>query len=83
MATALTRDQLVQYLETDLRVDMADVQDSTPLFSSGTVDSFAIVELMLFLEQTTGAKLNPEDVTLDNLDSIELILGFAAARAGA
>lgn len=77
---ALDRDQLVQYLESDLRVDMSKVEDTTPLFSSGMVDSFAIVELMLFLEQATGAKLNPEDVTLDNLDTIQLILDFAAAR---
>ena len=78
---ALDRDQLVKYLEGDLRVDTSKVEDTTPLFSSGMVDSFAIVELMLFLEQATGAKLNPEDVTLDNLDTIQLILDFAAARA--
>ncbi len=79
---ALTKDQLLAYLESELRVDPAQVEDTTPLFSSGMVDSFAIVELMLFLEQTIGTKLNPEDVTLDNLDSVQLIMDFAATRTG-
>ena len=77
---ALSKDQLLQYLESDLRVDVSKVEDDTALFSSGLVDSFAIVELMLFLEQQTGQKLSPEDITLDNLDTVQQILDFAAAR---
>jgi acyl carrier protein len=77
---ALTREALVQYLEGDLRVDLGGVDDNSPLFSSGIVDSFAIVELLLFLEKHTGSRLSPEDITLDHLDTIRQILDFAAAR---
>ena len=77
---ALSRDDLLQYLKADLRVDTSAIEDTTPLFSSGTIDSFAIVELMLFLEKSTGAKLSPDEITLDNLDTVQQILEFAAAR---
>ena len=77
---SLTRDALVEYLAEEAGADMDDVQDATPLFSSGLVDSFAMVDLLMFLEKHTGTKLGPEDIDLENLDSLERILAFAAAR---
>jgi len=62
------------------RVDLSDVADDTALFSSGLVDSFAMVDLLVYLEQETGKKMNPEDISLDNLDSLSRILQFAAAQ---
>jgi len=78
---ALTRDALVKYLEDKARVDLSDVKDDTELFSSGTIDSFAMVDLLVFLEKHTGTKMGPEDITLDNLDSVGRILAFAAEQA--
>ena len=34
-----------------------------------------------FLEKHTGARLGPEDISLDNLDSVQRILAFAASKA--
>lgn len=78
----LTRDTLLQYLGEHARVDLGEVDDDTELFSSGLVDSFAMVDLLVFLEKHTGASMGPEDISLDNLDSVERILRFAASRAG-
>lgn len=75
---ALTRDALIQYLEEKARVDLSSVEDETELFSSGLVDSFAMVDLLVFLEKHTGTKMGPEDITLDNLDSVKRILSFAS-----
>ena len=58
-------------------------QDDTELFSTGTIDSFAMVELLVFLEGQIGSKLGPEDISLDNFDTLGRILAFAAARAPA
>ncbi len=77
---SLTRDALVDYLANQAGADMDGVEDATPLFSSGMVDSFAMVDLLMFLEKHTGTKLGPEDIDLENLDSLERILAFAAAR---
>ena len=73
---ALTSQALMTYLESDLGVDTSDMDDSTALFSSGIVDSFALVSLITFLEQSGSFRMNPLDVNLDNLDSIERILEF-------
>jgi acyl carrier protein len=80
---ALTREALIDYLEKQARVDMSDVKDETELFSSGLVDSFAMVDLLQFLEKQTGARMGPEDISLENLDSVERILAFAATRQSA
>lgn len=78
---ALTRDALVQYLEDKARVDLSDVEDDAELFSSGLIDSFAMVDLLVFLEKHTGTKMGPEDITLDNLDSVGRILAFASEHS--
>lgn len=77
---SLTRAALVEYLADSAGADMEGVEDTTPLFSSGMVDSFAMVDLLMFLEKHTGTKLGPEDIDLDNLDTLERILAFAAQR---
>lgn len=72
----ITRETLVDFLEGELGVDIDDVSDDEPLFSSGIVDSFALVTLMMHLESAGGFRINPADVTLDNLDTIDRILGY-------
>jgi acyl carrier protein len=72
----ITSETLVEFLETELGVDMEGVGGDDPLFSSGLVDSFALVTLMMHLEREGGFRINPADVTLDNLDTIDRILGF-------
>jgi acyl carrier protein len=77
---SLTRDALIQYLVGHAHVDAGAIQDTTELFSSGLVDSFAMVDLLQFLEKHTGVRMGPEDISLDNLDSVQRILAFAASR---
>jgi len=78
---ALTRDALREYLATKTREDLSTVSDDAELFSTGLVDSFAMVDLLVFLEKHTGTRLGPEDIDLDNLDSVTRILAFAASQA--
>ena len=56
---------------------------STPLFSSGMLDSFTMVDLIMFIEKSAGVRLDPSDVTLDNLDTIDRILAFVGQRKAA
>jgi acyl carrier protein len=72
----IERQTLVDFLETELGVEMDGIENDTPLFSSGIVDSFALVTLMMHLEREGGFRINPADVTLDNLDSIDRILAY-------
>jgi acyl carrier protein len=78
---ALSRDRLFAYLTEQLDVDARALADETPLFSSSLLDSFKMVDLILFIESEAGVTLGPLDVTLDNLDSISRILACARALA--
>lgn len=68
------------YLVRDMGVDGASLADDTPLFSSGLLDSFAIVDLMTFVENETGIRFDPSDVSLDNLDSVAKIVAYVESR---
>ena len=74
---------LMQFLENNLGVDTTAIDRDTPLFSAGIIDSAGMVDLIVFVESTAGVTFTPDDITLDNLDSLGRILDFVAAqRAG-
>ena len=77
----LTKSDLTHYLAHTLHIDLADVEDETPLFSSGRADSFAVAELILFIESAIGHRLPSFEVTMENFDSIRRILGLAERQA--
>ncbi len=79
----MERTELVRFLSEGLAVDLTAVDDATPLFSSGLIDSFALVELLAYLDERCGFKVKPGDVDLDNLDSIGRILAFVERSAPA
>jgi acyl carrier protein len=70
----LTREGLLNYLDEKMGVDVSGVDDATPLFSSSLLDSFSMVDLIMFIEQQAGFRMDALDITLENLDSIGNIL---------
>ena len=72
----LTEDELKEFFSDEVGVDTSDIAAETLLFSSGIIDSFALVNLMIFLEGKGGFRIAPTDVNLENLDSIERIIGY-------
>ncbi len=73
---SLSSAEIRSFLASDLGVDTSVLHDDTPLFSSGLIDSFSLVSLLSFIEDTAKIQMNPGDVSLDNLDSIDLILAY-------
>ena len=76
---ALGPESLRTYLHERMGLNLADLQDDTPLFSSNLLDSFSMVDLIMFVEAEVGFRVEPADVTLDNFDSIARILAFVAS----
>jgi acyl carrier protein len=72
---------LRNYLATELALPMAEIEDSTRIFSEGYLDSFSIVELVVWLEKTFGVTFGVLDINLENLDTIEHMRRFVATRA--
>lgn len=71
--------------------DAARLQSDTSLLDSGIVDSTGVLEIIGFLERELGIRVEDEETTPENLDSIARICAFverkrsgtaAAASAG-
>jgi acyl carrier protein len=82
----IKQEDLLSYLRDEQYVEIEGIDGATPLFSSGLIDSFALVEMMTFIEDKAGVRVEPADITLENVDTIQLILQFvermAAEQAG-
>ena len=76
---ALDRDSLLLLLRDELELT-EPVEDETLLFSSGLLDSFAMVAVVSHVEKAAGLRLSPGDVNLANLDSIGRILRFVERK---
>jgi acyl carrier protein len=53
-----------------------EITYDTPLISSGTVDSFSMVSLLVFLENKFKIKIPPQKATPEAFDSINKIVAL-------
>ena len=60
-------------IETFLFGDPERLTDTTPLLESHIVDSTGILEIVMFLEDRYGIRIEDSELTPDNLNSIERI----------
>lgn len=72
---ALEEAQLLAYL-TEILGGNEKIELKSPLFSSGLLDSVSMLNLIMYIEETQGKRLSPQDVTLDNFDSPESIIRY-------
>lgn len=77
---ALTEDSLLRSIAEFAALE-DEVDAETPLFSSGALDSVAMLNLIVYVEQATGTEIRAEDVTLENFDTASRILDFARKLA--
>ena len=77
---ALTKENLLEAMRDELGVDTSGVEDETPLFSSGLIDSFSLLSLIVVIETKAEIRVAPLDVNLDNFDTIDRLLRFANRR---
>jgi acyl carrier protein len=52
------------------------VDTDTSLFQSQVLDSLNLVELITFVETRFGVTVAPSEVSIDNLDTVNRIVGF-------
>jgi acyl carrier protein len=73
-------DTLIAFLNDELGFDPERYTATTPLFSSGLLDSFALVALLAFAEERFGVAVAPEDLSQETVDSIEAFSRYIASR---
>lgn len=54
--------------------DSAALTDSTPLITGGILDSISSVRLISYLEERFGVRFEAHEITVDYLDTIDLIV---------
>lgn len=79
-AVKLTEAKLMAFLSGTLKVD-GELGAESELFSSGALDSVAMLQLITFVEEEAGIRVRPEEVTLDNFDSAARIVRFAESQS--
>ena len=70
---ALTAQDLITYLKDSLNID-EQIDAETELFSTGILDSVAMMNMIAFVEETARTDIHPADVTLDNFDTVNRIV---------
>ena len=54
--------------------------DSDSFLESGIIDSTGVLELISFLENSYGIKIDGEEITTENLDSIDRVCAYLRSK---
>ena len=68
------RTKIKKFLQESLEVDMSSVTDSEELFTSGLIDSFALIELLGFMESELNFTVDFADMMVDDFDTIDALV---------
>lgn len=71
---------LENYLFTD---DQAALNDADSFLGQGVLDSTGIMEVIFFIEEHFGIKVEDEEMVPENLDSINNLLAFVESKKSA
>ena len=74
-------DQIATFISADLLKDPTrKIRFNEKLISSGLVDSFSLVDLALYIEETFDARIDDTELTADVFDTIEELVALISAR---
>jgi acyl carrier protein len=78
MAHSPEAQALIEYVKKNMLSNPStEIDESTPLVSSGLVDSFALIEMLVELERVTKRKISPGKVGAKDMDTVTLMLATA------
>lgn len=77
----MDKQELKTYIIELAMLDESELEDETPLFSSGIIDSISLLSLVEWVEKKAGLKVTPGQLTLENWDSVTRIAAFVEANA--
>ena len=73
--------KLAEYLAKDiLRQPGRTIQPADPLISSGLIDSFHLVDLALFVEDTFGTHIDDSELNAQAFDSLNQLAALIQSR---
>jgi acyl carrier protein len=76
-----TKDTIRDYIVNSLiRNAKYKLGDNDKLISGGLVDSFSLVELSLFLEESFGVRPDDTELNADNMDTVQMIADYVESH---
>lgn len=73
--------KLEKYILTEiLKQPRRGLKPDEPLISSGLVDSFNLVDISLFVEDTFGVRIDDTELNAETFDTLEELASLIAAR---
>jgi acyl carrier protein len=69
--------QMIEHIIQVIRKPGVEIQENTPLVSSGLIDSMALVDLLVKLEDLTHMRIPAGKVQPKDMDTVALMLATA------
>ncbi|MFN8492873.1 MAG: acyl carrier protein [Caldilineaceae bacterium] len=73
-------DSLTNYLQQELNHTQVALTLNTPLIQAGLIDSLSIFKLILFMEEQFAIKIHPEDITVENFETINALTALVQSK---
>ena len=75
------KDQVRAFVMSNFYVaDPSSLEDSASLLDRGIIDSTGVLEVIFFIEETFGFKVEYSEMLPENLESIDRIANFVARK---
>jgi acyl carrier protein len=74
--------KLRTFITENFFVEETDLSGDASLTRSGIIDSTGVMEILLFLEEHFGLKVPDEEVTPENLDTLNNLVRYVTASEG-
>ena len=76
----LSESMLFEWLIENVYAEKDELDKETKLYSSGLIDSFSLMDLVVFIEKQSKIKIGASELTLENFDTVERILNFVEKK---
>lgn len=80
MTTEITTSIAKFIAEKILKQPNKEIKPDEALISSGLIDSFSLMDLALFVEDTFGVKIEDTELNADTFDSLNQLAGLIETR---
>lgn len=74
--------RLLKYINTEVSLIDDDIEADTDLLLTGAVDSLGVIGITQWLEDEVGFSVEPTEVTLDNFQTVDRMVGFCRTKLG-
>lgn len=80
MTTEITSTLAKQIAEKILKQPKRVISPDEPIISSGLIDSFSLMDLALFIEDTYGVRIEDTELNANTFDTLDQLANFIQAR---